>query len=117
MLTMSAGCRDGREYMASPTDVASKESSRKSMSETSASELSNEDGAESAPAPVILFLGNSLSAGYGINPREAFPSLIEERIDSLGWDFRVVNAGISGDTSADRLARQIGRASCRERGG
>ena len=78
------------------------------MSETSASELSNKDGADSAPTPVILFLGNSLSAGYGINPREAFPSLIEERIDSLGWDFRVVNAGISGDTSADGLARLDG---------
>lgn len=78
------------------------------MSETSTSDLSSTDGADNAPAPVILFLGNSLSAGYGINHRQAFPSLVEERIDSLGWDFRIVNAGISGDTSADGLARLDG---------
>ena len=54
---------------------------------------------------VILFLGNSLSAGYGIDPEEAFPSLIEQKIDSLGWNFDVVNAGLSGETTAGGLRR------------
>lgn len=56
-------------------------------------------------APAVLFLGNSLSAGYGVQPEQAFPSLIQEKIDSLGWRFEVVNAGSSGDTSAGGLNR------------
>jgi acyl-CoA thioesterase I len=54
---------------------------------------------------VIVFLGNSLAAGYGIDPDAAFPMLVQQRIDSLGWNFRVVNAGLSGDTSASGLRR------------
>jgi acyl-CoA thioesterase-1 len=49
---------------------------------------------------VVLFFGNSLTAGYGIGEEQAFPALIQDRIDSLGWDFQVVNAGLSGETSA-----------------
>lgn len=54
---------------------------------------------------VILFLGNSLTAGYGVEPSQAFPALIQQRIDSRGWNFRIVNAGQSGDTSAGGLSR------------
>lgn len=53
----------------------------------------------------ILFLGNSITAGYGIDPSQAYPSLIQEKIDAKGWNFRVVNAGQSGDTSAGGLSR------------
>lgn len=55
--------------------------------------------------PVILFLGNSLSAGYGLRPDQSFPALIQQRIDSLGLPYRVVNAGLSGDTSAGGVRR------------
>ena len=48
----------------------------------------------------ILFLGNSLSAGYGLDPEQAFPALVQKKIDSLQWNFRVVNAGLSGETSS-----------------
>jgi acyl-CoA thioesterase-1 len=58
-----------------------------------------------ADPKVILFLGDSLSAGYGVNPGQAFPALIQDRIDSLGWNFRVINAGLSGDTTAGGLRR------------
>lgn len=54
---------------------------------------------------IILFLGNSLSAGLGVDSDAAFPSLIQQKIDSLGWDFRVVNAGVSGETSSGGLGR------------
>lgn len=54
---------------------------------------------------VILFLGNSLSAGLGVESEAAFPSIIQQKIDSLGWAFRVVNAGISGETSSGGLSR------------
>jgi len=48
----------------------------------------------------ILFFGNSLTAGYGIDPSEAFPSLIQNKIDSLKLNYKVINAGVSGETSA-----------------
>ncbi len=48
----------------------------------------------------VLFFGNSLTAGYGLDPAESFPSLIRQRIDSLHLPFKVVNAGVSGETSA-----------------
>jgi acyl-CoA thioesterase-1 len=54
---------------------------------------------------VILFFGDSLTAGYQLEPSQAFPALIQEKIDALAWNFRVVNAGLSGDTSADGLRR------------
>lgn len=48
----------------------------------------------------ILFFGNSLTAGYGIDPSEAFPALIQNKIDSLKLNYKVINAGVSGETSA-----------------
>jgi len=55
--------------------------------------------------PVLLFLGNSLSAGAGIDASDAFPDLIRRRIDSLGWNYQVVNAGLSGETTSGGLRR------------
>ncbi len=56
-------------------------------------------------APVILFLGTSLTAGYGVDPSLAFPALIQGMLDSAGYRYRVVNAGVSGETSAGALRR------------
>jgi acyl-CoA thioesterase I len=53
----------------------------------------------------VLFLGTSLTAGYGIVEQAAFPALIQQKIDSAGLPFRVSNAGISGETSAGGLRR------------
>lgn len=50
-------------------------------------------------AKVIVFFGNSLTAGYGLPPEQSYPALIRERLDSLGYNYRVVNAGVSGETS------------------
>jgi len=62
--------------------------------------------AAAAPAPkIVLFLGNSITAGYGLDPSQAFPARIQEKIDAKGWNFKVVNAGQSGDTSAGGLSR------------
>lgn len=55
---------------------------------------------------MVLFLGTSLTAGYGLeDPTQAFPGLIQQKIDSAGMGFRVVNGGVSGDTSAGGLRR------------
>ena len=56
-------------------------------------------------AQLILFLGDSLTAGYGIDPAQAFPALIQQKIDRKGWPFEVLNAGLSGETSAGGLRR------------
>jgi acyl-CoA thioesterase-1 len=64
--------------------------------------------AKSTPAvvrPRIAILGDSLTAGLGIARAVAFPSLLQERVDAAGLGFEVVNAGVSGDTSAGGLAR------------
>ncbi len=55
--------------------------------------------------PVILFFGDSISAGYGIETEQAFPALIQQKIDAQGWAFKVVNAGLSGETTAAGLRR------------
>jgi acyl-CoA thioesterase-1 len=52
-----------------------------------------------------LFLGDSITAGYGVDAAEAFPAVIQKKIDARGWNFRAVNAGQSGDTSAAAVDR------------
>ena len=53
----------------------------------------------------IVFFGNSLTAGYGLSPEQAFPALIQKRIDSLGLPYQVINAGVSGETSSGGKTR------------
>lgn len=53
----------------------------------------------------ILFFGDSITAGHGVNKDKAYPALIQQKIDSLDWNFKVVNAGLSGETSAGGLRR------------
>ena len=56
---------------------------------------------EKSTKKIILFFGNSLAAGYGLDePSQAFPALVQRRIDSMGLPYAVVNAGLSGETSA-----------------
>ena len=54
---------------------------------------------------VILFLGDSLSAGFGLDVEDAFPSLIQKKIEQEKLPFKVVNAGLSGETTAGGLRR------------
>ncbi len=56
-------------------------------------------------AKALLFFGDSLTAGYGLDPAQAFPALIQEKINARGWHFRVINAGLSGETTAGGLRR------------
>ena len=64
--------------------------------------------AAAAPAetvPKILAFGDSLTAGYGLAPRESYPALLQKMIDEDGFRYEVVNAGVSGDTSAGGVRR------------
>src|SRR5688572_17169030 len=54
---------------------------------------------------VILFFGDSLTAGYGLSTEEAFPALIEQKLVANGRKSKVINAGLSGETTAGGLSR------------
>ncbi|MCA1584982.1 MAG: GDSL-type esterase/lipase family protein [Acidobacteria bacterium] len=55
--------------------------------------------------PRIVVLGDSLTAGLGLSAAESFPTRIQARLDREGYDYEVINAGVSGDTSAGGLRR------------
>ncbi len=61
--------------------------------------------AERQDRPRIVVLGDSLTAGLGLPIDEAYPALLQRRVTEKGWNYEVVNAGVSGDTSAGGLAR------------
>lgn len=58
-----------------------------------------------AGARTLLFVGTSLTAGYGLDPDSAYPQMIQQKIDAAGLSYQVVNAGVSGETSSSLLRR------------
>ncbi|WP_276495900.1 arylesterase [Pontibacter litorisediminis] len=74
--------------------------------QSQASGTSGTKPAAEAEVQTILFFGNSLTAGYGLDdPNQAFPALIQQRIDSLGLPYEAINAGLSGETTAGGKSR------------
>jgi acyl-CoA thioesterase I len=61
--------------------------------------------APAADEPLVVFLGDSLTAGYGLGGEQAYPALVEKRLEEEGIPIKVLNAGVSGDTTAGGLAR------------
>jgi acyl-CoA thioesterase-1 len=55
--------------------------------------------------PRVVVLGDSLTAGLGLHQRDAYPTLLQQKIEAAGYNYLVVNAGVSGDTSAGGLSR------------
>lgn len=76
------------------------ENAEKKSEEKSKEETQTETEAQVSEKNVILFFGNSLTAGMGLETSEAFPALIQNRLDSLDYNYEVVNAGLSGETTA-----------------
>jgi acyl-CoA thioesterase-1 len=62
-------------------------------------------GASTDDRPLVVFLGDSLTAGLGVNEDQAYPAVVGERLAAAGHPVRVLNAGVSGDTSAGGLRR------------
>ena len=56
-------------------------------------------------SPVVVVLGDSLTAGPGLRPEETYPARLQQRAAAAGYPHRIVNAGVSGDTTADALRR------------
>ncbi len=63
------------------------------------------DSSKDRPSPVLLVLGDSISAGYGLEPQQGWVSLLQQRLAEQGSDLEVINASISGDTSNGGLSR------------
>src|SRR5437867_8991481 len=74
--------------------------SRPAAAPAHAEPASGEDG-----RPVIVALGDSLTAGMGVNLEESYPSKLQKKLEREGYRYRVVNAGVSGDTTAQGLNR------------
>ncbi len=75
-------------------------SSKKESKETKKEIQQENKETEASSEKVILFFGNSLTAGMGLDPNEAFPAVIQQRLDSLDYSYTVINAGLSGETTA-----------------
>jgi acyl-CoA thioesterase I len=94
-----------------PPDGVGAGSGPTSAPERSAAAPAAPAGPDAAPAPPVaarprlVVLGDSIASGYGLRRDESFPARLQQRIDSEGLGFEVVNAGVSGDTSAGGLRR------------
>jgi acyl-CoA thioesterase-1 len=100
ILLLVLGC--AREKAAPDADAPNPQAT---TADTAASALG--PGTNPAPAQqrTILFVGTSLTAGYGLEPDSAYPQQIQRMIDSAGFAYQVVNAGVSGETSSGLLRR------------
>ena len=83
----------------------SKQVNNEQVPEPTATEENLDEPSTSSDEKFILFFGNSLTAGYGIDQEQAYPNLIQQRIDSLGYNYTVINGGLSGETTAGGLNR------------
>lgn len=99
---VTGGAGASRPEVAATDTTAARGSGRAGgLSETGAGEADEDD-----EGPAVLFFGTSLTAGYGLEEEDsAFPAVIREKIDSAGFDYRVVSAGVPGETSAAGLRR------------
>jgi acyl-CoA thioesterase-1 len=68
-------------------------------------EVTASGDADDSARKVLVCLGDSITAGYGLDPDEAYPALLQQKIDDAGLPWRVIAAGVSGDTTAGGLRR------------
>ncbi len=97
-LLVLIGCGDGEETRAHSADKPAAPPSAPPAAAAS-------PRAATAQRPRVVILGDSLTAGLGLSPDEAYPALLQRRIDQDQLGYEVVNAGVSGDTSAGGLSR------------
>ncbi|MCH4823850.1 arylesterase [Gramella lutea] len=83
MMILISGCGDNKKKEASESE-----------------ESVQQESAQAQEDKVILMFGDSLTAGYGLEEQEAFPAILQRKIDSLGLAYKVVNAGLSGETTS-----------------
>src|SRR5262245_62117021 len=97
-LLVSSAC-DSRERPQSRSDASASPGGPVTDSSSRAAASSTAD------VPRIVVLGDSLTAGLGLSVDQAYPALLQRRLDDEGLKYQVINAGVSGDTSAGGLSR------------
>ena len=78
---------------------------QKKETEIETSTVAKDSVEKKGDSSIILLFGDSLTAGLGVDPNEAFSALLQSKIDSLNLDYKVVNAGLSGETTASGVNR------------
>lgn len=108
-LLMMNGCKATDAARTTETATPSALAAPRNATTRAASDSSAADDSASTSArdarPLIVCFGDSLTAGYGVDPDESYPSHLQAELDSAGYKYRVVNMGISGETTKDGLAR------------
>jgi acyl-CoA thioesterase-1 len=104
----AAGCGGSDKTSSSAGDTASGESTGRTAAQATPGDSSvnptGGSGVRTSTARVVL-LGTSLTAGLGLDPEKAYPALLQAKADSAGFPVRIINAGLSGETSAGALRR------------
>src|SRR5712671_5509465 len=104
LLAMSA-CGSGKNVDNSSNVAEAKDNMSVTKGRGSEDSASGVGAPTTVRNPVVLFFGTSLTAGFGLDPDQAFPSLIEKRAEADGLPIRAVNAGLSGETTAGAARR------------
>ena len=89
----------------SEAGTANNDSSTSDVAESTTESTAMTNPVDETDGNYILFFGNSLTAGYGLDGEPGFPELIQQKIDSLGLDYKIINSGISGETTSDGRSR------------
>jgi acyl-CoA thioesterase-1 len=103
-MLLLAGCKDDAAHAddataAQPVAASPRTSQNRDMAQANADVEPND------PRPTLVCFGDSLTAGYGTDPGEAYPDDLQKLLDAQGYKYRVVNAGVSGETTKDGLER------------
>jgi acyl-CoA thioesterase-1 len=94
ILGLAVGCRKSNTA----------ESAESATANASASPSPTASPEEEDPPRIVAF-GDSLTAGFGLDPSQSYPALLQKRLDDAGYTFKVINSGLSGDTSAGGVRR------------
>jgi acyl-CoA thioesterase I len=101
ILISLTGCRSSQP----PSAPSSQEAETTPQSPTTVGNETPEPSLESDTRPRIVCFGDSLTAGYGTDPGQAYPDFLQADLDRKGYSYRVVNAGVSGNTTKDGVER------------
>ncbi len=106
MVLALVGCDPASDSVSPPgQSSASRQGERQGLDQDQAGQTSRSRDAARGDWPKVVAFGNSLTAGFGVGPKETYPARLQRRLDEAGYRVRVINAGVSGETSAGGLRR------------
>jgi acyl-CoA thioesterase I len=105
LLIASFGCSGGEKAQGASNGSDAKNNMSAEKGSVNSATASSTLAAARADTPVVLFFGTSLTAGYGLDPEQAFPALIEKKSAADGLPIKAINAGLSGETTAGAVRR------------